>query len=244
MLDVCVRASEVMWFRAGHWDRLLAANGVGVGEARIERGHVVLPLANPVSDAKLLTGRQKPITDSVLLFVEVTTEQGLTVRPPERPEWFDQTVEQLSGAAGRGYARHPPRQSAAADGGRMAAPEQLEQRVGVGDAQLREPPVTCRRAPRREQRVQPGEVVDVDLAHVGEAGHARAAPDRRVRLRRAVGDEAIDRRAAGTIEMKQYSTERPRYAVFALTAAALWCAALLLRFTTTGFEISSNAPGT
>ncbi|MGY1746066.1 branched-chain amino acid ABC transporter permease [Blastococcus sp. SYSU D00695] len=29
-------------------------------------------------------------------------EQGLTVRPPERPEWFDQTIEQLSGAAGRG----------------------------------------------------------------------------------------------------------------------------------------------
>jgi branched-chain amino acid transport system permease protein len=29
-------------------------------------------------------------------------EQGLTVRPPERPEWFDQAVEQLSGAAGRG----------------------------------------------------------------------------------------------------------------------------------------------
>ena len=39
--------------------------------------HVVLPLANPVSDAKVLTGRQKPLTETVLLFVEVTTEQGL-----------------------------------------------------------------------------------------------------------------------------------------------------------------------
>ena len=38
--------------------------------------HVVLPLANPVSDAKVLTGRQKPLTETVLLFVEVTTEQG------------------------------------------------------------------------------------------------------------------------------------------------------------------------
>jgi hypothetical protein len=47
---------------------------------------------------------------------------------------------------------------------------------------------------------------------------------------------AIDRRSAGTIEMKQYSTERPRYAVFALTAAALWCAALLLRFTIPTFQ--------
>ena len=38
--------------------------------------HVVLPLENPVSDAKVLTGRQKPLTESVLLFVEITTEQG------------------------------------------------------------------------------------------------------------------------------------------------------------------------
>ncbi|SEP21690.1 branched-chain amino acid ABC transporter permease [Trujillonella endophytica] len=29
-------------------------------------------------------------------------EQGLTIRPPERPEWFTETVEQLSGATGRG----------------------------------------------------------------------------------------------------------------------------------------------
>jgi L-alanine-DL-glutamate epimerase-like enolase superfamily enzyme len=38
--------------------------------------HVVLPLENPVSDAKVLTGRQKPLTETVLLFVEVETEQG------------------------------------------------------------------------------------------------------------------------------------------------------------------------
>ena len=38
--------------------------------------HVVLPLENPVSDAKVLTGRQKPLTETVLLFVEVTTEEG------------------------------------------------------------------------------------------------------------------------------------------------------------------------
>jgi hypothetical protein len=48
--------------------------------------------------------------------------------------------------------------------------------------------------------------------------------------------QAIDRRSAGTIEMTQYSTERPRYAVFALTAATLWCAALLLRFTIPTFQ--------
>lgn len=32
----------------------------------------------PVSDAKVLTGRQEPLTESVLLFVEVATEQGHT----------------------------------------------------------------------------------------------------------------------------------------------------------------------
>ena len=42
----------------------------------ITLSHVVLPLANPVSDAKVLTGRQKPLTETVLLFAEVTTEQG------------------------------------------------------------------------------------------------------------------------------------------------------------------------
>ena len=48
--------------------------------------------------------------------------------------------------------------------------------------------------------------------------------------------QAIDRASAGTIEMKQYSTERPRYAPFALTAVALWCAALILRFTIPAFQ--------
>ncbi len=38
--------------------------------------HVVLPLENPVSDAKVLTGRQKPLTQMVMLIAEVTTAQG------------------------------------------------------------------------------------------------------------------------------------------------------------------------
>ncbi len=44
----------------------------------LKLSHVVLPLENPVSDAKVLTGRPMPLTESVLLFVEVTTEQGYT----------------------------------------------------------------------------------------------------------------------------------------------------------------------
>ncbi|GGS39785.1 L-talarate/galactarate dehydratase [Streptomyces griseoviridis] len=37
---------------------------------------VTLPLATPISDAKVLTGRQKPMTEVALLFVELATEQG------------------------------------------------------------------------------------------------------------------------------------------------------------------------
>ena len=44
----------------------------------VKLSHVVLPLPTPVSDAKVLTGRQKPLTETVLLFVEVSTEQGWT----------------------------------------------------------------------------------------------------------------------------------------------------------------------
>jgi L-talarate/galactarate dehydratase len=35
-----------------------------------------LPLAQPISDAKVLTGRQKPMTEIAILFAEITTEQG------------------------------------------------------------------------------------------------------------------------------------------------------------------------
>lgn len=37
-----------------------------------------LPLAVPISDAKVFTGRQKPMTEVVFLFAEITTEQGQT----------------------------------------------------------------------------------------------------------------------------------------------------------------------
>jgi L-talarate/galactarate dehydratase len=36
-----------------------------------------LPLATPISDAKVLTGRQKPMTEVAMLFAEVTTSDGL-----------------------------------------------------------------------------------------------------------------------------------------------------------------------
>ena len=41
---------------------------------------IVLPLATPISDAKVLTGRQKPMTEVVMLFAEVQTADGQTVK--------------------------------------------------------------------------------------------------------------------------------------------------------------------
>ncbi|CAN7380693.1 L-talarate/galactarate dehydratase [Acidovorax sp. LjRoot194] len=35
-----------------------------------------LPLANPISDAKVLTGRQKPMTEIAMLFAEIETREG------------------------------------------------------------------------------------------------------------------------------------------------------------------------
>jgi L-alanine-DL-glutamate epimerase-like enolase superfamily enzyme len=52
------------------------------GDATLDRiAHLVvssitLPLSTPISDAKVLTGRQKPMTEVAFLFVEVTTQNG------------------------------------------------------------------------------------------------------------------------------------------------------------------------
>ncbi|MFD7924078.1 mandelate racemase/muconate lactonizing enzyme family protein [Streptomyces sp. NPDC059740] len=52
------------------------------GEATLDRirwirlSSVTLPLATPISDAKVLTGRQKPMTEVAFLFVELVTEEG------------------------------------------------------------------------------------------------------------------------------------------------------------------------
>jgi L-talarate/galactarate dehydratase len=55
---------------------------VPAGEATTDRIRYVklstltLPLVTPISDAKVLTGRQKPMTEIVLPFAEITTEAG------------------------------------------------------------------------------------------------------------------------------------------------------------------------
>jgi hypothetical protein len=51
---------------------------------------------------------------------------------------------------------------------------------------------------------------------------------------RAIAD--IDVRSSGTIERKQYSVERPRFAAFALGAAAFWVISLALKVALALFE--------
>ncbi|HET6392760.1 MAG TPA: hypothetical protein VFG13_08075 [Blastococcus sp.] len=38
---------------------------------------ITLPLPNPISDAKVFTGRQRPMTEVAFLFAEIRTEAGL-----------------------------------------------------------------------------------------------------------------------------------------------------------------------
>jgi L-talarate/galactarate dehydratase len=58
------------------------AAGLTAGEATTDRiawvktSLVFLPLAAPISDAKVLTGRQKPLTEIAFLFAEIETEKG------------------------------------------------------------------------------------------------------------------------------------------------------------------------
>src|SRR5215217_7813449 len=60
----------------------VAAQALTAGAATIDRirsvklSSITLPLATPISDAKVFTGRQKPMTEVALLFAEVRTEDG------------------------------------------------------------------------------------------------------------------------------------------------------------------------
>ncbi|MCZ4561699.1 mandelate racemase/muconate lactonizing enzyme family protein [Rhodococcus sp. IEGM 1401] len=59
-----------------------AVRALAAGDASLDRivevtlSSIVLPLKNPISDAKVLTGRQKAMTEVVFLFAEIRTEQG------------------------------------------------------------------------------------------------------------------------------------------------------------------------
>jgi L-alanine-DL-glutamate epimerase-like enolase superfamily enzyme len=61
-------------------DNPLAALSGGVATTdrirHVKLSTLTLPLATPISDAKVLTGRQKPMTEIVFLFAEITTENN------------------------------------------------------------------------------------------------------------------------------------------------------------------------
>lgn len=56
--------------------------GLAPGEATTDRiawvklSLILLPLKSPISDAKVLTGRQRPLTEVAMLFAEIVSEQG------------------------------------------------------------------------------------------------------------------------------------------------------------------------
>ena len=75
---------------------------------------------------------------------------------------------------------------------------------------------------------------DIWRAAVGRTGGRFYAGADEAQIVKAISD--IDRASAGRIELKQYSTERPRFAPFAMAAAAFWSLALLLRMTVPGFR--------
>ena len=66
--------------------RVIAANppaaGLSAGAASIDRiesielSLVILPLKTAISDAKVLTGRQKPLTEVAFVFAQVHTREG------------------------------------------------------------------------------------------------------------------------------------------------------------------------
>ena len=59
-----------------------ALKALAAGEATLDGiesvklSSITLPLKNPISDAKVLTGRQKAMTEVAFLFAEIRTEQG------------------------------------------------------------------------------------------------------------------------------------------------------------------------
>ena len=59
---------------------LLAGLAPGVATtdriAWIKLSLILLPLKTPVSDAKVLTGRQRPLTEVAMLFAEIASEAG------------------------------------------------------------------------------------------------------------------------------------------------------------------------
>jgi L-talarate/galactarate dehydratase len=57
-------------------DEALAADGQGDRIVWVKLSLAFLPLATPISDAKVFTGRQKPLTEVAMIFAEIRTRGG------------------------------------------------------------------------------------------------------------------------------------------------------------------------
>lgn len=71
---MAVESNIVSYARAAAGARTAAESGDRIAAIRLSL--VVLPLATPVSDAKVLTGRQKPLTEIAFVFAEITSRDG------------------------------------------------------------------------------------------------------------------------------------------------------------------------
>lgn len=67
-------STAVSYARAAAGARTAADSGDRIASVRLSL--VLLPLATPVSDAKVLTGRQKPLTEIAFVFAEIATRDG------------------------------------------------------------------------------------------------------------------------------------------------------------------------
>ena len=69
-----VESNIVSYAQAGADARTAADSGDRIAWVKVSL--VFLPLATPVSDAKVLTGRQKPLTEIAFIFAEIRTRDG------------------------------------------------------------------------------------------------------------------------------------------------------------------------
>ena len=99
-----------------------------------------LPLATPISDAKVLTGRQKPMTEIAMLFAEIRTRAGprgaglQLLQARRRPRPVRACEGGRAGAARRGSERHRQALDQALLGRRLGRPQRP---VDAGDRCLR-----------------------------------------------------------------------------------------------------------
>ncbi|MBN8758712.1 MULTISPECIES: L-talarate/galactarate dehydratase [Variovorax] len=70
-----VESNIVSYAKVAEGARTAAETGDRIDSVKVSL--IFLPLATPVSDAKVLTGRQKPLTEIAFIFAEIRTRDGL-----------------------------------------------------------------------------------------------------------------------------------------------------------------------